>query len=667
MIELSMPAGSLENAIYAFQGGADSVYFGLKEFSARKGAENFSMDDFRKIRKFAKDHGKKIYITINTLIRDDELERVHSTLEEIERYGADGIIVQDLGVIRMLKKNFPTLPIHASTQLAVHTDYGVKMLKDLGAERVVLSRELSLKEIEKIRRDNTDIELKVFIHGAMCYGFSGLCMASLEKTGRSANRGECAQICRTWFSHEGEKLFPFSMKDMDAGEEILTLERMGIDSVKVEGRMKGNEYVYYTARYYRNILDRTVEKDCHEYTFLREHSDGFFHYSGPSHKCLITENYTGHEGKRIGRVKSQEGRKLTLELEEKINAHDGLMIILAGNEAYKFSARPVSENAVLISDNIRLPYGTPLFKISDSSITLKKINTNAMKEEKESIKAEIAIEEGKLRIKTANLSMAYDIATEKAERNTDDSIRRIFSQSNTEKVLNVSEIINPYSLHIREKDAKAIRRVFLQRQEEIPQSEKKYELERKKERGMLLPERKKLEGKNAPWNEEGVTIDGITYITLSPVTYEEKNKYEKLLRRLEEIEGKVMIGLNNIADVYFAKNHPEYSYFMDAYLYASNRESVALISDILKESLKGAYIAPDFDCEAVSWPVKGSPLNGYKLPMFISRSCFRHDSLGLSCEDCSRHNTFKIEQNGRRYLVTVDNCQSLVKEEPSEN
>ena len=667
MIELSMPAGSLENAIYAFQGGADSVYFGLKEFSARKGAENFSMDDFRKIRKFAKDHGKKIYITINTLIRDDELERVHSTLEEIERYGADGIIVQDLGVIRMLQKSFPTLPIHASTQLAVHTDYGVKMLKDLGAERVVLSRELSLKEIEKIRRDNTDIELKVFIHGAMCYGFSGLCMASLEKTGRSANRGECAQICRTWFSHEGEKLFPFSMKDMDAGEEILTLERMGIDSVKVEGRMKGNEYVYYTARYYRNILDRTVEKDCHEYTFLREHSDGFFHYSGPSHKCLITENYTGHEGKRIGRVKSQEGRKLTLELEEKINAHDGLMIILAGNEAYKFSARPVSENAVLISDKISLPYGTPVFKISDSSLPLKKINTDALKEEKESIRAEIAIEEGKLRIKTANLSMAYDIATEKAERNTDDSIRRIFSQSNTEKVLNVSEIINPYSLHIREKDAKAIRRDFLQRQEEIPQSEKKYELERKKERGMLLPERKKLEGKNAPWNEEGVTIDGITYITLSPVTYEEKNKYEKLLRRLEEIEGKVMIGLNNIADVYFAKNHPEYSYFMDAYLYASNRESVALISDILKESLKGAYIAPDFDCEAVSWPVKGSPLNGYKLPMFISRSCFRHDSLGLSCEDCSRHNTFKIEQNGRRYLVTVDNCQSLVKEEPSEN
>ena len=250
MIELSMPAGNLENAVYAFLGGADSVYFGLKDFSARKGAENFSFSDYRKIRKYAKDNGRKIYITINTLIRDSELERVFDVLKEIEKCGVDGIIVQDLGVIRLLKNHFPTLGIHASTQLAVHTNYGVKMLRELGAERVVLSRELSLKEIEKIRKNNPEIELKVFIHGAMCYGFSGLCMASLEKTGRSANRGECAQICRTWFKDEDkDHLFPFSMKDMDAGKDILTLEKMGIDSVKVEGRRKGNEYVYYTSRY----------------------------------------------------------------------------------------------------------------------------------------------------------------------------------------------------------------------------------------------------------------------------------------------------------------------------------------------------------------------------------------------------------------------------------
>ena len=398
MIELSLPSGSLENAINAFSAGADSVYFGLKEFSARKSAENFSISDFRKIRRFAKERNRKIYITINTLIKDSELEGLFNTLKEIGKYGVDGIIVQDLGVMRMMKRYFPSLSIHASTQLAVHTDYGVKMLKEIGAERVVLSRELSLNEIEKIRKDNPNIELKVFIHGAMCYGFSGLCMASLEKTGRSANRGECAQICRTWFTYEGKRIFPFSMKDMDAGEEILLLDKMGIDSVKVEGRMKGNEFVYYTARYYRNILDRTKEKDMHPFTFLREHSDGFFQYTGPGHERLITERYTQHEGKDIGAVVSQQGRRLGIETEEEIKDRDGLMILLRG-EAHKFPAKVLSRNEILFDGDFQIPYGTRIYKISDSAAMLKKINTDAIKEEKESIEASITISDGKKHLK----------------------------------------------------------------------------------------------------------------------------------------------------------------------------------------------------------------------------------------------------------------------------
>ena len=128
-----------------------------------------------------------------------------------------------------------------------------------------------------------------------------------------------------------------------------------------------------------------------------------------------------------------------------------------------------------------------------------------------------------------------------------------------------------------------------------------------------------------------------------------------------------MIGLNNIADVFFAKNHPQYSYFMDVYLYASNRESTALIKDILKESLKGAYLAVDFNSYESPWPIKPTPLNGYKLLLFISRSCFRHDSLKMDCKGCERHHEYHIEQNGKKYSVRVDDCQSIVKEEPSED
>ena len=251
MIELALPAGSLETALTAFRHGADAVYFGLKDFSARKGAVNFSFEDLSKIRRFSLENGKKTYITINTLLDDSSIDRVISTLDEVAFYGTDGIIVQDLGVADIIRRYYPSLPLHGSTQLAVHTTEGVRVLEDLGFERVVLSRELNLKEIERIRKDCPDVELKAFIHGALCYGFSGLCSASAIKCSRSANKGECAQICRSWFidDEDGEKGYFFSMEDMKAGERVLELERIGIDSLKVEGRLKSPEYCAAVAEY----------------------------------------------------------------------------------------------------------------------------------------------------------------------------------------------------------------------------------------------------------------------------------------------------------------------------------------------------------------------------------------------------------------------------------
>ena len=668
MIELALPAGTIKEAIAAFRAGADAVYFGMKDFSARKGAGNFSEEDLSRIRRYALENSRKIYITVNTLIDDTDLPRLYETLKTINRYGCDGLIIQDLGVARIVRNDFPSLPLHGSTQLAVHTVSGVKALQSLGFERVVLSRELNLDEIRSIRKECQDVELKVFIHGAMCYGFSGLCMASLEKTGRSANRGECAQICRTWFTYEGKKIFPFSMKDMDAGKEIRLLNEMGIDSVKVEGRMKGNEYVYYTARYYRAILDGLKEKDMHQFTFLREHSDGFLSYFGPEHKRLITENYTQHEGKDVGAVIGQNGRKIKIDAGEEIKDRDGLMILLKENESYKFAAKLTAKDELLFDGNFQIPYGTRLYKISDSSALLRKINTENLKEEKENIEAAITISENNIRVETPLLTKDYIVETEKALRNANtENIRRIFSQSTSEKVLDVKKIENKENLYVRERDAKDKRRDFLSSIESIKIEDKQYIKEKCDERGILLPDRKLLEGEKTPWNEDGVTIGNMTYITLSPVTYSEKEKYEHLQKRLDEIKTDVLIGLNNIADVYFAKKHPEYSYFMDVYLYASNRESVALIKDELGLSLKGAYLTEDFQTYEKPWPIQPTPLNGYKLPFFISRSCFRHDSLGLECKGCMRHHTFHIEQNGKKYIVYVDNCQSIVKEEPSED
>ena len=236
--ELALPAGSLQCALYAFKGGADAVYFGLKSFSARKGAVNFSFEDVRKIKAYCQANGKKFYVTVNTIVTNRELQDVSLLLKQLEYLQPDGLIVQDLGIAKLIREKFPSLPLHGSTQLAVHTINGVKELQKLGFTRVVLSRELSFDEIKAIRKACPDVELKVFIHGALCYGFSGLCMASqfIAGTGsdglRSANRGSCAQICRTWFhcQETDSDSWLFSMKDLCLGQKVRLLEDEGVDS-----------------------------------------------------------------------------------------------------------------------------------------------------------------------------------------------------------------------------------------------------------------------------------------------------------------------------------------------------------------------------------------------------------------------------------------------------
>jgi collagenase-like PrtC family protease len=304
--ELLAPAGSFSAAYHAFQAGADAVYFGLKEFSARKGAQNFTMEEVARLKGFAESRGKRIYAALNTVIREEELQAVASSLYDLEALAVDGVIIQDLGVLYLLRRWFPRLPIHASTQMAVHNAEGVETLKALGVKRIILARELSREELKHIRTTHPDVELEVFIHGALCYSVSGLCLASGILLGRSGNRGECAQICRSWFTAEsplastpgppgavplssaespltaaahlpnstetnptassffraGKPLkskpvegYFFSCKDLALGEEVLALRSMGIDAFKIEGRLKSPEWVAAVTAYYRGILD----------------------------------------------------------------------------------------------------------------------------------------------------------------------------------------------------------------------------------------------------------------------------------------------------------------------------------------------------------------------------------------------------------------------------
>ena len=252
-MEILAPAGNEQSLLAAVRSGADAVYLGTGAFNARRNADNFKDDSLPKAVAYCHGRGVKVYVTLNTLIRDEELQAFLSAAREVAEAGPDGVIVQDLAVVRVLETICPDLPLIGSTQMSVHNSDGVKALEDLGFSRVVLARELTLQEIQKIRRE-TRAELEVFVHGALCMSVSGMCYYSAIMGERSGNRGLCAQPCRLNSSCNGRP-YALSLKDMSYIPHVKELEEAGICSVKIEGRMKRPEYVAAAVTAVRTALN----------------------------------------------------------------------------------------------------------------------------------------------------------------------------------------------------------------------------------------------------------------------------------------------------------------------------------------------------------------------------------------------------------------------------
>ena len=264
MIELLAPAGSFQVLKACISAGADAVYMGLSRFSARAFAENAEGEDYIRAIDYAHLHGKKLYLTLNTLLKEQELsEEIHPLLDPLYEAGLDGIIVQDFGLMRMLSRDYPGLPLHVSTQATVTDPGAANLLKGLGAVRVVPARELSLQEIRRIKEES-GLEVECFIHGALCYSYSGQCLFSSLVGGRSGNRGRCAQSCRmpyNLYDEQGRKLnqkgeeYLLSLKDLNSLAYLPELYCAGVDSLKIEGRMKKAEYAAGVTSVYRKYLD----------------------------------------------------------------------------------------------------------------------------------------------------------------------------------------------------------------------------------------------------------------------------------------------------------------------------------------------------------------------------------------------------------------------------
>ncbi len=257
-IELLSPVGSYESLIAAVQNGADAVYFGAKNFNARNFASNFEGNTLKKAIQYAKVRNVKTYLTVNTLIKNSEINEALDLINQAYCYGIDAIIIQDLGLAKIISKHFPDLPLHASTQMTVHNLEGVNQLEQLGFKRVVLARELSIDEISYICK-NSNIEIEVFVHGALCVSYSGQCLLSSLIGQRSANRGKCAQACRLPYKLYNDNEFIkegylLNTKDLCTIEKIDKLKQAGITSLKIEGRMKTPEYVALVTSLYKKAI-----------------------------------------------------------------------------------------------------------------------------------------------------------------------------------------------------------------------------------------------------------------------------------------------------------------------------------------------------------------------------------------------------------------------------
>ena len=676
MIELALPAGSLSGAIAALEAGADAVYFGMKDFSARKGAVNFSLDDLAVIRRRSREKGQKIYVTVNTLVDDSETAKAERLLADIAFYEPDGIIIQDLGLIEIVRRHHPSLPLHGSTQLAVHTVEGVREMQDLGFERVVLSRELTLDEIAHIRALCPDIELKVFIHGALCYGFSGLCMASANVCGRSANRGECAQVCRTWFTEasSGRNGYFFSLEDLMAGETLKWLDEIGIDSAKIEGRLKGEAYITALTRYYRDILGGKATKEEEEAvatSFLRSSGQGYFNYRKGRPSML--SGYPGHMGLHCGTVISQAKGSITIDGTVPLKSHDGLQCIRNDAkglpEAIKFPCKPIARRGSPttvkwdLCEDVR---GLEVYKISSADQNPRNINT-ALPRFQKPVDITIGIDSGCIsaRALSEEVAMTLDLHEAKKTQDIRPQLEEIFRQSDKSRftmgelaIENRSGLMNPFlPLSI----LKSLRRALYQALDGIKPVETRLGSFSEVKAGIVLPERRMLEG-DLPWSLDVKLVDGRKYITLPPVTFDEEGLFSTVEGIMKENEG-LYIGLNNIAQLRLAKRHPEHHYFADVYLYQSNAWASRLLLDELGESYVGGYLWMEREETAATWPVGPTPVKGWTPPSFISRSCFRHDSMGESCATCSGKADYRISQNGIRYTVKVRSCLTVVQKE----
>lgn len=337
--ELLSPVGNMECLYAAIEAGCDAVYLGGYTFGARNYAGNFSNEELIEVINYSHLYGVKVYVTVNTIIYDNEVAMFLEYVDFLHKNNVDALIIQDLGMMDLVRKTYPNLELHASTQMHIHNMEGVKFAEEVNLKRVVLARETNIELLKNIR-ENTNLELEIFIHGALCLSYSGQCLMSTMMSNRSGNRGTCSQPCRMKYDlfSNNQKIntnnYLLSTKDLNTIEYVHQLIDIGIDSLKIEGRMKRPEYVYLITSIYRKVIDNYVENKKKDFEkeilemkkiFNRKFIKGFLFNEGNSN--FINSYRPNHLGIEIGEVIETKENSILIKLKQNINKNDGIRIL----------------------------------------------------------------------------------------------------------------------------------------------------------------------------------------------------------------------------------------------------------------------------------------------------------------------------------------------------
>ena len=675
--ELLSPAGNIEAGYAALHYGADAVYLGLTKFSARAGAENFTREELDEFTAYAHSKGKKVFVALNTILTEEEVKELPETFATIRKCQVDALIIQDLGVLYLAKRLIPEVELHASTQMAVHNAEGAKYLQSLGFKRVVLARELTLKEIENIAKTCPNLDLEVFVHGALCYSYSGQCLFSALEYGKSANRGRCIYPCRSIFQNDTSNSVKsshlFSMKDLALEEKVLKIPAL---SLKIEGRKKSPLYVSAVTNYYRHILDGKA-KDLNEAEDIKQIFSRpwcQFHFNGKD-KEIVDANFVGHRGLVIGKVEKVNKNRLGFKTSHKIARYDGIQIDVKGDEKpFGFSLKSLylKNKAVfeaeassyieieLPEDRPHLEIGAPIYLASSTAVKGKyDYNKPKPQEYKNLTPLDVTIEitEDKIWAMSKETAVSLDGKFEKANdiSKVNEAINKSFNKTGgTSFYLNSLEINNSKGLFVPVSVLNELRRILLDniKIDEVP---------------IVLPLIKPYEYNKT---EEDISIYRVdidtniedidktqistTYFVL-PQICRNILKLKQVVEKLYNMGARLFIAENYYVfeimkpykDITLASG--SFLYVMNSYASAQLKEmNVAWCMPALESSPENMEEIAKKSPLPIVQVIKGNP------PLFTSAVCIRSNP----CSECNRkERLYNLKKDGKEYIAISKNCQ----------